>query len=188
MTRRRGLWLVGALLISTTVCAGTIDSHLLQQPWPKQRVRELEVGRYPVRWRERANRKDGILAGVSFHAPLDRQTVWKLANDYQDIGHVTPGVSAVRFLENTPTRQVIQLDVKILWKTLQLTFEVEQDPPNAVRFRLVNDAVGEYLGLCTFEESIGAGTEAASAAVTAVEVSTWFKPSRPVPTGLILLV
>ena len=183
------LWAaIGVLCAASLVCAGTIDTEFLQQPWPKQRVRELEVGRYEVRWRERANRKDGIFAGVRFTAPLERQRVWDLSNDYTSIGTMTPGVTAVRMLEQTPTRQVIQIDVNVLWKTLQLTFEVEQEPPRAVRFRLVNRAIGEYRGLCLFEDAQEAASDGGTTSHTNVELATWLKPSRPVPTGLLLLV
>lgn len=167
------------VLFASTLSAGTIDTEFLQQPWPKQIVRHLEVGRYEVRWRQRASRREGVYAGVRFTAPLDRASVWKQTSDFSDIGRMTPGVSAVRFLEETPTRQVIQLDVAVLWKTLQLTFEVEQDPEQTIRFRLVNQVVGEYWGVCWFEEA---------SAGTIVELATWLKPSRPIPTGLLLFV
>ena len=165
----------------------TITTDFLEQPWPRQWVRDLEVGRYDVRWRQRASRKEGIFAGVRFVAPLERQTVWALSTDYSDIGKMTPGVTAVRFLEQQPTRQVIQIDVKVLWKTLRLIFEVEQDPPKAMRFRLRNPALGEYRGVCLFQESSHeAGQNQPNG--TTVELSTWLKPSRPVPMGLLLIV
>ncbi len=187
LRRRIAAGLVGVLALVPLVWAGTIDTAFIEQSWPAQSVRTYEVGRHAVRWRQRASRKDGVFSGVRFTAPLDRPTVWKLSNDYKDIGKVTPGVTAVRFLENTPTRQVIQIDVKVLWKTVQLTFEVEQDPPKATRFRLVNKALGEYRGVCTFEESAAPGKEGAPAS-TQVELATWLKPARPVPMGLLLYV
>jgi hypothetical protein len=165
------------------VFAGTIDTSFLEGSWPKQLVRELEVGRYPVRWRQRASASDGIFAGIRFLAPLPRQVMWEQSTDYSDIGQITPGVTAVRYLEQSEHRQVIQIDAKVLWKTLQMTFEVEQEPPKAIRFRLTNEALGDYRGLCTFEEtptSTGPGTTA--------ELITWLKPSRPVPMGALLLL
>ena len=167
---------------------GTIDTDFIQSPWPNQWVREFEVGRYQVRWRERVSKQEGLFAGASFEAPLARPTVWDLANNYSDIGTMTPGVVAVRFLEQQPTRQVIQIDVKVLWKTLRLIFEVEQDPPNAIRFRLVNKVLGEYRGLCVFDELPSGVTTQPSAPRTGVELSTWLKPARPVPMGLLLIV
>ncbi len=185
---RRGVWLAAALLGGAALAsAGTIDTEFLKPPWPRQVVREFEVGRYPVRWRQRVSHRDGLFAGVRFEAPLGRQAVWDRANDYTDIGRITPGVQAVRFLERSPTRQVIQLDVKILWKLFQLTFEVEQDPPKEIRFRWADSRFGEMRGLCVFEEPThppAPGTPVS----TAVEMSTWFKPSRPVPLGLLLIV
>ena len=167
--------------------ASTIETDFLERSWPRQWVRDLEVGRYEVRWRQRASRNDGIFAGVQFVAPLEQHTVWELANDYSDIGKVTPGVTAVRFLKQDANRQVIQIDVKVLWKTLQLNFEVEQDPPNAVRFRLRNQALGEYRGVCVFKEAARqAGEDQPNG--TTVELSTWLKPTRPVPMGLLLVV
>ncbi|MBI2105124.1 MAG: hypothetical protein HYT90_06090 [Candidatus Omnitrophica bacterium] len=142
------------------------------------------MGRHPVRWRQRASKQDGIFAGVRFAAPLPRQAVWDLANDYQDIGRTTPGVRAVRYLERSETREVIQLDVKVLWKQLTLTFEVEKEPPRIMRFRLVNEALGEYRGISVFAEEPGGGERPAG---TGIEMATWLKPSRPVPMGLLLL-
>ena len=185
---RRWAWLAALAALCQSAAAGTIDTGALEQRWPKERVRETEVGRYAVRWREWASRKDGVRAGVRFLAPLERQAVWDLATDYKDVGAHVPGVTAVRFLEESPTRQVIQLDVTVLWKTLQLTFEVERDPPNALRFRLANQAIGEYLGLCTFEETPDHDAGRRSGSATTVELSTWLKPSRPIPLGLVLLV
>ncbi len=172
---------------SISARAGTIDTQLLEQPWPKQWVKEFEVGGYAVRWRQHGSRTAGVFAGVRFAAPLEREKAWKLANDYHDIGTMTPGVTAVRFLEQQPNRQVIQIDVKVLWKMLRLTFEVEQEPPQAIRFRLANEVLGEYLGICTFQEMPPAGTKN-DQPTTTMEISTWLKPSRPVPVRLLLLV
>ena len=174
------------LCVVDIAAAGTIDTAFIEQPWPKQRMRETEVGRYPLRWRQRASKRDGIFAGVRFQAPRDRQAVWTMANEYDDIGTITPGVTAVRYLERTPERQVIQLDMKVLWKTLTLTFEVEQDPPKTIRFRWADRRFGEYRGVCVFQEAPPSAENAAAA--TDVELSTWLKPSRPVPMGLLLTV
>ncbi len=197
-------WLVGGVAVSLSLLSmlhlgaaeepavssragSTIETDFLERPWPKQWVRNLEVGRDEVRWRQRASRKGGIFAGVRFTAPLPREQVWELANDYSDIGKTTPGVTAVRFLKQDSNHQVIQIDVKVLWKTLRLNFEVEQDPPKIVRFRLRNQALGEYRGVCVFEDpsnSAGPGQPKA----TTVELSTWLKPNRPIPMGLLLVV
>ncbi len=189
--RVSGWWwtlLVGVLCGSSAAFAGPIETTALQQSWPRQRIRSYEVGRHDVRWREAASRKDGIFAGVSFTAPLARPRVWDMANDYSDVGHMTPGVESVRFLENTPTRQVIQIDVKVLWKRIRLTFEGAQDPPTAIRFRLANQAIGEFRGLCLFSEVASPSSGTTAAAQTSVELDTWLKPARPVPVGLLLLV
>lgn len=192
MTRARAdlgwLTLLGVVLVAGPVLAGTIETDFLQRPWPRQVVRDLEVGRYEVRWRQRASARDGIFAGVRFEVPLAQDIVWDRANDYRDIGQMTPGVSAVRFLEQQPTRQVIQLDIKVLWKTLQLTFEVEQEPPTVIRFRLVNEALGEYRGVCVLEPHPHSEGDQPHVEKTAMELATWLKPARPVPAGLILFV
>lgn len=177
-----------ALLCAPAALAGSIDTAFLEQPWPDQRVRQTEVGRHPVTWRQRAGKADGIFAGVAFTVPLEREATWRLANAYQDVGHITPGVTAVRYLERTDTRQVIQVDVKILWKKLQLTFEVEQEPPDAIRFRLVNRTLGEYRGLCRFEEGSAPGKDGTPQPATVMELITWLQPARPVPQGLLLSV
>ena len=179
MTRHAACSFVAVLLSCGALSAGTIDTEFLEHPWPRQTVRRFEVGRHEVQWRQRANRQDGVFVGVTFLAPLNRQAVWEKTRDFSDIGRMTPGVTAVRFLEDTPTRQVIQLDVKVLWKTLQLTFEVEQDPPQAIRFRVDNVLLGEYRGFCRLEDAPHG---------TAMELATWLKPSRPIPTSLLLLI
>ena len=185
---KRGLSPLLWVLLAPAALAGTIDTAFLEQPWPDQRVRQTEVGRHPVTWRQRAGKAAGIFAGVKFILPLDREAAWRLANEYQDVGHITPGVTAVRYLERTDTRQVIQVDVKILWKKLQLTFEVEQEPPDAVRFRLVNRVLGEYRGLCRFVEASAPGQDGTPQPATSMELMTWLQPARPVPQGLLLAV
>lgn len=179
MRRPAACSFVTVLLFCGALSAGTIDTEFLEHPWPRQTVRRFEVGRHEVQWRQRANRQDGVFVGVTFLAPLNRQAVWEKTSDFSDIGRMTPGVTAVRFLEDTPTRQVIQLDVKVLWKTLQLIFVVEQDPPQAIRFRLENDLLGQYWGICRLEDSSEG---------TAMELATWLKPSRSIPTSLILFI
>ena len=184
---RRAITGAAILLGGAAAWAGSIDTAFLEAPWPKQHVRDTEVGRYPVRWRERASKSEGIFASVQFDAPLGQHPVWELANQYQDVGQMTPGVTAVRYLEQSNTYEKIEVDVKILWKTLTLTFEVEKDPPRAVRFRLVDEALGDYRGVCLFQpvspEAADGGREA-----TRVELATWLQPARPVPMRLLLYV
>lgn len=179
MRRLNLLTTVTVMLAALPAWAGSIDTGFIERPWPKERSRETEVGRHPVVWRERASKPDGIFAGVRFTAPLARPAVWDLANEYQDIGEITPGVTAVRYRERTERREVIEVDVKVLWKSLTLVFEVEKDPPAAVRFRLVNEALGEYRGVSKFNEAPDG---------TVVELLTWLKPNRPVPMRLLLIV
>ena len=171
--------IVGLVLSAVSVSAGSIETAFLEQPWPRQWVHEYEVGKYAVRWRQKAKAEEGIFAGASFAAEATLQRTWALATDYTDLGTMTPGVERVRWLERTPTRQVIQISVKVLWKTLQLTFEIEQDPPKAVRFRLLNPELGEYRGVCLMQQE---GT------TTRVDLATWLKPAIPVSGGLVLWV
>lgn len=178
-----GLGLIG--LASTTI-AWTIETDQLVHPWPKQWTHDFEVGRHTVHWRQRASRTEGVFAGVRFHVPRERHAVWDLANEYEDVGRITPGVRAVRYLEQSPTRQVIQLDLKILWKDLTLTFEVERDPPREVRFRWLDHRFGEFRGVCAFEEL--AASETNGAPTTNVDMATLFKSTRPVPMNLLLAV
>ncbi|MBI2885235.1 MAG: SRPBCC family protein [Candidatus Omnitrophica bacterium] len=175
----RSLSLGVALLgLGAPVLAGTIDTTALEGAWPKQRVRNYEVWRYMVRWRERASSREGIFAGAEFTAPAVPASVWDVSEDYTDLGRMTPGIESVTVLEQSPTRQVVQTDIKVLWKTLRLTFEIEQDPPRAIRFRLINDAIGEYLGVCRFSPHEQG---------TAVEMATWLRPAIKIAPGLILL-
>jgi hypothetical protein len=62
----------------------------------------------------------------------------------------------------------------------KLRFEVERDPPRAIRFRLAHQGLGEYWGLCRFEED--------EERKTTVELATWVQPARPVPLRLLLVV
>jgi len=177
--------LLSALVLASlcwagAVRAGSIDTSRLEEPWPREHVRELEVGRHPVRWRQYARPEDGIFAGVSFVAPTDVQTTWNLTTDYRDLGAITPGVSDVQYLEQSEARDVIRVEIKVLWKTLYLTFEIEREPPLISRFRLANELIGEYRGMCRFQTDDSGGT--------AVDMATWLKPSHPVPARLILLV
>jgi hypothetical protein len=169
-----------AIMPAVTVLAGSVDTTLLEQPWPKERLHTTEVGRHEVVWRQSASKQAGIYAGVRFTAPLGRDEVWAMSNEYEDIGAITPGVTAVRYVERSELREVIEVDVKVLWKSLTLRFEVEKEPPSAVRFQLKNEVLGEYRGLSKFTEA-GSGK-------TSVDLVTWLKPNRPVPMRLLLIV
>lgn len=173
-------WFVVFVWGAVCVWAGSIDTSVLEQHWPKQRVKEYEVGKYPVQWRQAVKGKgEEIFAGSSFTAPAGHETVWNMAADYTDLGTMTPGVERVQFLEDTPTRQVIQIEMKVLWKTLRLVFEIEREPPTVARFRMASDLVGEYRGFCRMRPEGGQ---------TQVELATWLRPAVRVPTGLILWV
>jgi hypothetical protein len=162
------------------------DTSRLEQPWPKAKVRELEVGRHPVRWRHQLDKAaGGIYAGVGFDVPLPREEAWRRSNAYQDIGKTMPGVKAVRYVERSDTRELIQIDVKVLWKELTLNFEMEKHPPSLLRFRLLNPSIGEYQGICRYEERIDPAT---GAAATSVDLATWVDPAAPMPLRLLLAV
>ena len=177
---------VAVLLVGgyASIVDGAIDTETIQRPWPKEQAREFEVGRYEVRWRQKVDKQQGLFAGVRFTVPRNRQLVWKLSNDYSDVGHMTPGVEAVRYIKEGPNRQIIEVDMKVLWKVFTLRFEMEQEPPNAVRFRWADERFGEYLGVAVFEEVAGTGKDAAPA--TRVDLSTRFLPVHPVPMHLLL--
>ena len=167
-----------AAISSKPLLADSIDTGFIEQAWPKQQVRHLEVSRYGVTWRQRASKTEGIFAGARFPAAAAQETVWALATDYSSVGAMTPGVSAVTVLEETPVRQVIQIDVKVLWKPLRLLFEIEQDRPRAVRFRLTNPVVGEYRGALLLKPDGPQSTQ--------LELVTWLRPGVRLPQGLIL--
>jgi len=171
-----------------TAWAGTIDTSFLEQVWPREHVRELEVGRHPVRWRHYAPRDDGIFVGVSFRAPTDVPTTWNLTTDYRDVGAAVPGVVRVEYLEQSETRDVIRIEIMVLWKRLSLMFEVERDAPHVTRFRLTHEIVGEYRGVCRFRPAAAENAGAAASGGTEVEFATWLQPSRPVPRRLMVLV
>ena len=188
--RRLSLLQIGCCAL-ILVCGGAsaswpdgIDVEALRHPWHRQHVHSLEVGRYPVRWRQAVSRAEGLKVGVRFTAPLPRQQVWTLTTDYRDVGQMTPGIVRIHVTEESPQRQVIEMDVKVLWKRLRLVFEVEQDPPREIRFRWRDAHIGELRGLCVLEES----SSPDEANGTLIEFSTWFRPFRPVPLGLLTVV
>ena len=181
--RAVALWL--GMSLAAAVAAETIGTDQLLQPWPHQQIRELEIGRDPVRWRQQVSREHGLRQGVQFAVPLPLAATWELANRYDDVGRTTPGVTAVRYLERTERRQVIQIDMKVLWKRVTLTFEIEQDPPREVRFRWRDDRVGELVGACLFQEAAAAVPTSSATAITFV---TQFTSRRPVPMGLLAAV
>lgn len=180
----RWLWWLGAVaaavVLASVASAGSIETGFLEQPWPTQRTHEYEIRKYAVQWRQAVKGKgEEIFAGSSFVAPASPQAVWNLTADYADLGTMTPGVEHVQFLEDTPARQVIQIDIKVLWKKLRLVFEIEREPQTVTRFRLMNEVVGEYRGVCRISPE---------GAQTRVELATWLQPAVRVPTGLILWV
>ena len=177
LVRGVSLW-AACLLCSAPALAGSIDTSALERPWPKQRTHEYEVRRYAVQWRERTSPSEGIFAGAEFVAPAAREAVWNISADYADLGRRTPGVESVKVIEQSPTRQVIQTDIKVLWKTLRLTFEIEREPPEVIRFRLVNDVIGEYRGVCRLMPE-GQGT--------AMLMATWLQPAVRISPSLVLL-
>lgn len=181
----------GWLACGAAASAGTIDTARIEADWPRQRVQVLEVGRWQVRWRQRGSRSEGVFAGVRFISPLALERMWERSSDFTAIGAMTPGVSAVRVLEESPPgasprRRVIQVDVTVLWKTLPLRFEIEEEPPRAMRFRLANAGLGEYRGVCILEPEGPAASGQGSA--TAVELSTWLKTARPISPRLLLFI
>ncbi len=171
-----GLFIAGWFFGSSSL-HGAIDTAWLEQPWPRQHVRELEVGRYPVRWRQHIDATQGLLAGVAFTAPLDRERVWELATAVTDLQGISPHIVSVALDEDAPERQVVRLELQVLWKRVALRFEIERNPPSAVRFQFSHDQLGTYRGVCTFAEA-GGGTRIAA--------STQLQPSRPRPLQLIL--
>ena len=188
MMKRVEWTIVSLACFTSTMCSAEIETTFLQQPWPGQVVQQLEVGRYDVRWRQRISRTQGLLAGAAFTVPVDRGRVWQRATAYTDLARLIPGVLAVRVLEQQPQRHVVQVDLNVLWRTLHLTFEIEPEPPEAIRFQLINQFIGEYRGVCLFQELPRISANGTSSTVTRVDLATWYQPSRPVPMRLLLLV
>jgi len=183
----RTLWVLFFLAVwPALAAAGSIDTSNLEGPWPEERVRETEVHKYAVQWREHLDEKDGMYMGVRFTVPTDRAATWDLATaDYAEVGEMVPGLRELRVIEDTPKRQVVEIDIKILWAELTLTFEIEREPPEALRFRLVNKQIGQYIALYSLDEPGGA-VVSMDPAVTQVELSAWLMPARPVPVGMLV--
>ncbi|MBI4343689.1 MAG: hypothetical protein HY601_02615 [Candidatus Omnitrophica bacterium] len=181
-----GLWLIWFLICaaSPALASEPIDTAFLQGAWPKQRVRTLEIGRYPARWRQQASRADGVFAGLEFEAPCPRQELWSRTTDYADLRDDVPGVLKVEVTPQGPGRWEVTVQMQVLWKTFRLRFEVEEARlagQDEVRFRLSHPVIGEYRGVCWLRDAAGSGR-------TAVGLATWLQPARPVPVRLILLV
>ncbi len=181
---RRGVLIVACLALLAGTAVAAIDTETLNQPWPKQTTHTYEIGRYPVRWRQKLSKKEGLWTGARFIAPRPREQVWALSNDYSDVGKMTPGVKAVHIRQEGEHRKVVAVDMKILWKELTFTFEFEEDPPNAIRFRWHDERFGEYVGIATFAESAAKPGEPSTQ--TEVELSTLFKPNGKAPLRLLL--
>jgi hypothetical protein len=177
-TKSHIVFLAVFLFLSSSACfAGSIDTDFLEKDWPKQRTHEYEVGKHKVAWRHRVSSYEGIFAGAKFTAPSSLQKTWDVATDYSDIGKLAPEVEKVTWLERSENRKVIQIDIKVLWKTLTLKFEIEQEPQEVIRFRLVNEVIGEYRGIFRMREG---------EAGTYVDMNTWLNTSVKLPAGLLL--
>ena len=168
-----------ALWSAALPLGAAIDTEWLEQSWPRERRHTYEVDKYPVQWRQAIDRTHGLLGGIRFTSPLDAQQTWDLAQDYHDVGQHTPGVEAVRFIEEAPGRQVIELDVTVLWRKITLRFAVEREAPRRLRFELLDNPFGAYYGYATFTPS---------AEGTAVDLATCLKPARRAPARLLLAV
>lgn len=181
--QRGALGVACAALLAGSASAA-IDTQSLDRPWPKQYTHTYEIGRTPVVWRHRVSKKDGLWTGARFVAPRPRNQVWALSNDYSDLGKMTPGVKAVRIRQQGERRRVVEVDMKILWKAFTFTFEFEEDPPNAIRFRWHDARFGEYIGIATFAEAAAKPGEPVTQ--TEVELSTRFEPNGAAPLRLLL--
>ncbi len=167
--------------------SAAIDTSVLEQPWPRQTVRHPEVGRQQVRWRHLKRRRE-LFTGVRFQAPLDRGTVFRLSTDYADVGRMAPGVKSIRYRERTPERQVIEVETQVLWKVITFTFEVEQEPLRAIRFRWARAGLGEFRGVVLLEDGPPEHRKDGSVRpTTTLEMSTWLRSERPVPLGALLV-
>lgn len=205
--RHLGCTSVLGLCIGLLVAAGipahaeTIETGFIEAEWPKQLVRELEVGRYPIRWRQASSRQGGIFAGVSFAAPLPREQVWDRLTDYEQIGHYIPGVAEIRFVEQATTRKVIVVELDVLLRHFWLTIEIQEVEPQTIRFRLLNVPLGEFSGIIRFHPSRpviaekvhtnldqGKGVDTQGGVETPMDMSMWVRPVRSVPGGLLLTV
>lgn len=138
-----------------------------------------------MRWKHAASKKDGILASVRFTVPLDQAETWSRSNAYQDVGQTIPGVQAVRYIERSDTREIIELDVKVLWRELTLHLDIEKQAPGLLRFQMRNPGIGEYRGLCRYEAVTDPAT---GQPATEVDLSTWLVPAKPIPLRLLLAV
>lgn len=181
---KAALVVLAALLASTAFCFAAIDTGSLEQPWPKQLCRDYEAGRFPVKWRHKLIKKEGLFAGVSFTAKGGLQAVWDLATDYSNVDKATAAIQALRVREESANRQSVEVELKVLWKTMTLTFEVEKEAPNALRFRWNDMRFGEFKGVALFSEE--AASKENPEGGTRVAVSTLFHPYRAAPLRLLL--
>ena len=168
------LWRAGAVPVSAA-----IDTASLEEAWPKEKTSALEVGKYPIQWRQSVTKEQGIRISARFTAPLPMDRTSRQIADYTALKSMVPGVTTVRRTEESAGRQVVEMDAKVLWKTLRLAFEVEPTPPDLTRFHLLNERLGDYRGLCRLRDA-GQGR-------TDVEMITALKPTIHLPMSLRLL-
>ena len=176
----RALALLFAVTAVPISAASTLGTEWLSDTWPGERVRTIEVRNHPVRWRQAKRRDEGAFAGVRFHAPIARSDAWAASTDYPRVGRTLSPVTRVTVTEKGGGLRLVEVEGKILWRTVRLAFEVEQEPPDLLRFRLVKSRLGEYEGICLFEPAAGGGTT--------IELSTRVLPaSARVPLGMLLV-
>ncbi|HEX9780700.1 MAG TPA: SRPBCC family protein [bacterium] len=181
-----GVPLLAAQIVSLSAGApahGAIETEFIEAAWRERPGTELEVGPHPVRWRQHVGEAGELFAGVAFTAPLAREAFWEVAADPDELEAVSPDIVSVTVLESSPSRRVVQIDARILWMTVPLTFEIEEDRPELIRFRLLSGLIGEFRGVCRLTDE---ADQAPDEPRTSVELSTWLNPSRPVPGRLVL--
>lgn len=151
---------------------------MLEGPWPGQREHTYEVGHAQVQWRQRASATEGMFTGARFTAAVPRERAWVLSNDYSGLGTKTPGIQAIRVVEESPHHKRFEVDIKVLWKSATLRIELDEEPPELLRFRMDTLRLGRYIGR--------ARMRAVDASHTEVDLATWLSPPTRVPRGLVM--
>lgn len=155
----------------------------LARPWPRERARHIEVGRTDVVWREATLKHRQILAGADFTVPSDVATTWSALTDYRALGPLTPGVTRVELLEETPTRRLVQVTIALRTlfgtRTLQLRYAIDQEPPRWVTFRLLENPFVDYRGRVELTAADGG---------TRLALATALHPRVAIPSWLLLWV
>ncbi len=182
----RFLMLLLSVCLVVTPAFGSIQTGDLTHKWVEYSERTYEVRRYDVDWRWRVSSDEKIHTGLSFTLPFPRQLLWNQSLKYSLIGEKTRGVKKIEVLYQDAHREIVQVTLKVLWKTATLKIEFERNEPREIRFQIDHSKFGHFRGVVEFKEVPRAGDHLQKA--TEGELTAVFQPAYDLPSGIVLMV